>query len=55
MLFVKKTKDRETKNYVLYFSVRVTRSDILCYIVSMCGTRSGIIVLYFLCDLFRLD
>ena len=43
-----KKKDRETKNDVLYFPVCGMRSDILCHIFSARGTRSGIIVLYFM-------
>ena len=41
-------KNRKTKNDVMYFSARGTRSDILCYIVSARGTCSSIIVLYYL-------
>ena len=42
MLVVKKIK------HLLYFSARVTCSDILCYIFSAHGIRTIIIVLYFL-------
>ena len=34
---------------MLYFSAHGTRSGMLCYIISVCGTRSGNILLCFLC------
>ena len=48
MLVVKKTKNRKTKNDVLYFSACGMRSGILCYIFSARVIRSSIIVSYFM-------
>ena len=40
-------KNSKTKNDVLYFSAKGTRSGILCYIFSACGICSGIIVVFY--------
>ena len=58
----KKTKNRKTKNDVLYFSAHGTRTGIIVLYFSARGTRSSIIVFYFshmeenmvlLCYIFR--